>query len=107
MLVHSWFGFGAEADRSSAEFFEKRVRPVLAGRCYGCHSLQAEKLKGGLRLDSYAALMKGGESGPVLVPGEPDKSRLIEAIRYTNPDLQMPPKARLSDEQIADLAAWV
>lgn len=89
------------------EFFEKRVRPILVDRCYRCHSSQAEKLKGGLALDQRTALLKGGDSGPVLVPGQPDRSRLIEAIRYTNPDLQMPPKGRLSDEQIADLEKWV
>ena len=63
--------------------------------------------KGGLRLDSRAALLKGGDSGPALVPGQPDKSRLIEAIAYKNVDLQMPPRGKLPDAAIADLTAWV
>jgi hypothetical protein len=95
----------------SPDFFETKVRPVLVDHCYKCHSAEAEagkKLKAGLFLDTREGLLKGGEGGPVLVPGEPDKSRLIEAVRYHNPDLQMPPKGpRLTDEQVADLAAWV
>jgi hypothetical protein len=90
-----------------AEFFEKKIRPVLVDQCYKCHSTHAEKLKGGLMLDTKAGIDKGGDNGPVLVRGEPDKSKLIEAVRWTNPDLQMPPKKKLSDEQIADLVAWV
>jgi hypothetical protein len=88
-------------------FFETKIRPVLVEQCYKCHSAQAEKLKGDLRLDTKADLLKGGKDGPVLVPFEPDKSRLIEAIRWTNPDLQMPPKHRLSAEQVADFVQWV
>src|SRR5213592_2605995 len=93
------------------DFFEKKVRPVLVERCYKCHSSAAEKVKGDLLLDTREGMLKGGESGkPVVVPGDPDRSRLIEAIRYLNDDLQMPPKkagGRLSDEQIADFVAWV
>src|SRR5947208_3135635 len=89
------------------DFFEKKIRPVLVERCYKCHSVQSAKLKGGLLLDSREGVLKGGENGPVLVPGDPDKSRLIEAERYKTYDLQMPPKEKLSDEQIADLVAWV
>jgi hypothetical protein len=92
---------------ADAEFFEKRVRPVLAEHCYKCHSAQAKKLKGGLLLDSRDGLLKGGEGGPVLVPGRPEKSRLVEAIGYKNPDLQMPPRSKLPDAAIADLTAWV
>src|SRR4051812_15458632 len=58
------------------EFFEKKVRPVLAEHCYRCHSADAKKLKGGLRLDSRGAVLQGGDTGPAVVPGEPDKSRL-------------------------------
>ncbi len=91
--------------RANSEFFEKQVRPVLIERCESCHG--AEKQKGGLRLDSRAAWQKGGESGPVLVPGKPDESRLIKAIRYGDPDLQMPPKHKLPDTEIAALTEWV
>ena len=89
------------------EFFEKRIRPLLAERCYECHSADAKKLKGGLHLDSRAGVLKGGETRAAVVPGQPDKSLLIEAVRYGNQDLQMPPKSRLSDAQTADLAEWV
>ncbi|MFM8469645.1 MAG: c-type cytochrome domain-containing protein, partial [Limisphaerales bacterium] len=89
------------------EFFEKRVRPLLAERCYECHSASAKKLKGGLRLDSRDAALKGGDTRPAVVAGEPDKSLLLEAVRYGNQDLQMPPKSRLSDAEVATLTEWV
>jgi hypothetical protein len=97
---------GAE-DPSGLEFFEKKVRPVLVQHCHACHSSTAKKLRGGLRLDSRAALLTGGDSGPAIVPGQPDRSRLIEAIGYQSVELQMPPRARLPDAVIADLTAWV
>src|SRR5580704_1105111 len=90
------------------EFFEKHVRPVLVDNCYKCHSATSEKLKGGLLLDTRDGMLKGGDTGPCLVPGDPEKSLLIKAVRYTDKDLQMPPKdKRLSDGKIADLVAWV
>jgi cytochrome c553 len=97
----------AEPDQAETAYFESKVRPTLIAHCYRCHSSQAEKLKAGLRLDSRENLIKGGESGPAVVPGQPDKSRLIDAIRYTNKDLQMPPKSKLPQEAIADLTSWV
>src|SRR5688572_5111143 len=98
----------AQLSRWQMEFFENKVRPVLANHCYKCHSQKAEKVKGGLTLDTREGLLAGGNSGAVIVPGNPDKSPLIEAIRYTNPDLQMPPKGeKLSEAQVADLVAWV
>ena len=90
------------------EFFESKVRPVFVEHCYKCHSEKAEKIKGGLRLDSTEAVLKGGSSGLAIVPGNPDASLLIKAVRYTDPDLQMPPKdQKLSEMQIASLEAWV
>ncbi|MSR66152.1 MAG: DUF1553 domain-containing protein [Pedosphaera sp.] len=89
------------------DFFEKKIRPLLVEHCYECHSAGSKKLKGGLRLDTREGVLKGGESGPVLVPGEPERSRLIESVRYKNRDLQMPPKTRLSTAQVADLEKWV
>ncbi len=90
------------------EFFERKVRPVLVDRCYSCHSAESKKLKADLRLDSRDGFLKGGDSGkPSLIPGDPERSRLIEAIRYADQDLQMPPKGRLSPEAIADLTEWV
>ena len=97
----------ADPTPEQAEFFEAKVRPVLVEHCYKCHSSGAKALKGGLRVDGRALLLKGGDGGPALVPGEPDRSKLIEAIRYKNPDLQMPPKGKLPDAAIRDLEAWV
>jgi mono/diheme cytochrome c family protein len=88
----------------SADFFESRIRPVLANNCFTCHA--ASQL-GGLRLDSREAILKGGKSGPAMVPGDPDKSLLIQAIRQTNPKLKMPMGGKLKDQEIEDLAAWV
>jgi hypothetical protein len=97
----------AEPAAEQLEFFEKAVRPLLADNCYKCHSVRSEKLKGGLLLDSHAGVMLGGEDGPVISLANPSKSRLLEAIQYRNPDLQMPPKSKLSDHQIAILTDWV
>jgi mono/diheme cytochrome c family protein len=92
----------------SVEFFEKHVRPVFVEHCHQCHSAEAEKVKGGLLLDTKEGLLKGGDTGPALVPGQPDKSLLIKAIRYTDENLQMPPKGKkLAAEQIAHLEEWV
>jgi hypothetical protein len=93
---------------SQTEFFENKVRPVLSKHCYKCHSAEATKVKGGLLLDTREGTLTGGDSGPALVPGDAEKSLLIKAIRYTDPDLQMPPKGeKLSDAQVADLVSWV
>src|SRR6516162_3663604 len=85
------------APAEGIEFFEKKVRPVLTQHCYRCHSGQAKKLRGGLRLDSRAAMLKGGDSGPSLVAGQPEKSKLIEAVGYKNIELQMPPRDKLPE----------
>ena len=92
---------------AQTEFFEKRIRPLLAEFCHRCHSADADPLKGGLRLDSRAELLKGGESGAVVIPGDPEQSRLVEALTWENPDLQMPPRRRLTAAQVADVAAWI
>ncbi len=100
------FAFAARAE--DFEFFEKHVRPVLVENCYKCHSATSEKVKGGLLLDSKDGLLDGGDNGPAIVPGDPEKSLLIKAVRYTDKDLQMPPKdKKLADAQIADLVTWV
>ncbi len=90
-----------------AEFFRAKVRPVLEAACFKCHSHQANKSKGNLVVDSLASLLKGGESGPALVPGEPEKSLLIKAIRHDDDTLRMPPTGKLSAEQTAILVEWV
>ncbi len=89
-------------------FFEAHVRPILVNDCYKCHSRDADKIKGGLMLDTREGVLHGGDTGPALVPGKPDDSLIIKAIRYGDEDLQMPPKGqRLSDDEIADLTEWV
>src|SRR5713226_7720343 len=98
------FLWAQETAHRQAEFFEARVRPVLAENCFSCHG--PKKQKGGLRLDSAAYLLKGSDSGPVVIKGDPEKSLLIQAVRHAG-DVRMPPKKRLPDAVIADLAAWV
>src|SRR4051794_1664288 len=97
----------AAAEPAGADFFETKVRPVLAEHCFGCHSAKAAKLKGGLSLDTRAGLLQGGDAGPVVVPGDPGKSRLVTAVNYKDVDLQMPPKGKLPDAAIADLTTWI
>src|SRR3954468_6506061 len=92
-------------DRAGIEFFETNIRPLLIENCYQCHG--EKKQKGELRLDSKAALMRGGELGVVIVPGKPEESLLIKAVRYLDADLSMPPKKKLSERQINDLVKWV
>src|SRR2546426_4672797 len=87
----------------SVEYFEAKVRPVLAANCYDCHT---DERMGGLRLDSREGLLKGGESGPAIVPGDPDKSLMIQAIRQTD-KLKMPKGGRLKLEEIDALTEWV
>src|SRR5262249_51533256 len=92
--------FLTPASTPSAEdlqFFESKVRPLLIERCQNCHSTKAKKHKGGLLLDSRAALLKGGDSGPAVEPGQPSKSLLIKAVRQTDSTLQMPPNGKLTD----------
>ena len=93
--------------REGFDFFEKNIRPVLVDKCYKCHSTQSEKLKGGLLLDSKAGILKGGSTGPAIVPFKPDESLLIKAIRWTDEDLQMPPKQKLSDFEIKNFDIWI
>src|SRR5262245_65026838 len=83
-----------------SEFFETRVRPVLVNNCFACHT---NSQLGGLRLDSREAALKGGKSGPALIPGDPEESRLIRAIKQADPKQRMPRGGRLKDHEIADL----
>src|SRR5687768_10392574 len=91
-------------DPAQLEFFENKIRPIFADSCYECHSLQSKKSKGSLTLDTREGLLKGGDTGPAIVPGDPEKSLLIKAVRYADEALQMPPKnKKLSDEKISYL----
>jgi len=94
--------FGAD----DLDFFESKVRPLLATQCYSCHSSKATIVQGGLRLDSRETILRGGHSGPALVPGNPDQSRLIRALRH-EVQPHMPPWGKLEPEKIAVLAEWI
>ncbi|MGI8964573.1 MAG: PSD1 and planctomycete cytochrome C domain-containing protein, partial [Limisphaerales bacterium] len=98
---------GKSIPREGVDFFEKNIRPVLNDRCYKCHSLQSKKVKGGLLLDSHKTMLQGGETGPAIVPFQPEKSLLIKAIHWSDPDLQMPPKEKLPPEQIKNFEIWI
>ncbi len=92
------------------DFFEKKIRPVLAEKCYKCHSEKAAKVKGGLVLDTREGARRGGDSGAAVVPGNLDDSILIQAVRYTDKDFAMPPEksgGKLPDAVIKDFETWV
>ena len=100
--------FALDAQESdNHNLFETKIRPVLALRCYACHSAKAAKLQGGLLLDSQAGLKRGGNSGPVIQPGDPDKSLLVRALRYQDKALQMPPGKPLPGAVVADFENWI
>ena len=116
LVVGSGAGVAAEKTQAKAaaaaspvgvEFFEKKIRPILVERCYKCHSEESGKRKGGLLLDRRDGWHLGGDTGPAIVPGNVDESLVIEAVRYTNPDFEMPPKGKLSGDEIALLEQWV
>lgn len=93
-----------EPDRQLA-FFEAKIRPVLIEHCYSCHAAESESVKGGLRLDSAAAMLSGGDSGPSLIKGKPDDSLLMAALRYDG--LEMPPAGKLPEAIIRDFETWI
>jgi hypothetical protein len=92
-------------DTDGIAFFEQRIRPVLVKECYECHSAGAKKLRGGLRLDTRAGVLDGGDSGPAVVPGKPEESLILEALRHEG--LAMPPKSKLPDTVVADFERWI
>ena len=113
-MLGAWCFFGAWSQGLGAtpstefDFFERRIRPVLVQHCYDCHSAESKSLKSGLRVDTREGLRLGGKSGePAIVPGDPEKSLLLKAIRHPSADLQMPPKKKLSPQQVADFEAWI
>ena len=112
-LCSCLFSFAGNGPQSEVEwaagaFFEKQVQPILERACFDCHSHGAESVKGGLYLDSRSGWELGGNSGQIVVSGDPDASLLIQAVRYQVDDLQMPPKGkRLSEDQVAILEKWV
>jgi hypothetical protein len=96
-----------EPAREDLDFFESRIRPVLIEHCYSCHSADAKKLKGGLRLDTRAGVLQGGDNGAILVPGNPKKSPLMASLRWESEDVKMPPKKRLPEEVVRDFEDWI
>jgi hypothetical protein len=109
ILQGLWFAAIASSTASAQDpaLFEKEVLPLLKRECYECHSHASGKAKGGLVLDSRSGMLSGGDLGPALVPGNPDKSLLIQALIYTNRDLQMPPKGKLDEKEISLFIEWV
>ena len=110
LIAVSFLGVPAALGQDRIDFFEKKIRPVLAERCYQCHSAEAARagtLMGKLQLDTREGVQQGGSRGPAVVPGQPDQSMLIEALEYTNHNLQMPPGGKLPDSVIADFVQWV
>ena len=95
------------AQTPEIEFFEAKIRPVLVQKCYGCHNSKMPAPKGSLVLDSREGLLKGGVSGPALVPGKPAESRLMTALSYTDPLAQMPPSGKLPETVLADFEQWI
>jgi hypothetical protein len=98
---------GNAAAEDGRAFFESKIRPVLVEHCYQCHSAKAEKVKGGLRLDSRDAARAGGDNGPAVVPGRPEESLLLQALTHTDDFLRMPPKGKLPDPVLADFRRWI
>jgi hypothetical protein len=96
----------ARDEAARVEFFEKKVRPVLVNNCYNCHSANTNA-KGGLRVDDRNGLIHGGTRGPAVVPGHPEKSLLIQAIRHTHKTVKMPPNKELAADEIANLTQWI
>ena len=105
VVVACLMASSAAADDAGDAFFEQRIRPLLVEHCYACHSGRAKKQKGGLRLDLRSTVRVGGESGPAIVPGRPEQSLLISAVRHES--LKMPPKRKLPDRAITDLVRWI
>src|SRR5438132_11408221 len=97
----------APATPEQIAFFERSIRPVLVKECYSCHATTAEKIKGGLTLDTRDGMRKGGDTSPAVVPGDVKKSLLIQAIRQVHDELKMPPKKKLADDVIADFEKWI
>jgi hypothetical protein len=87
--------------------FEAKIRPVLAAKCYACHSSKLKAPMGSLALDTKAGVLQGGASGPAIVPGKPDESMLVKALTYTDAHVQMPPSGKLPNEVIEDFRQWI
>ncbi|MCG8650674.1 MAG: xanthan lyase, partial [Pirellulales bacterium] len=108
ILLAAWVVLGESCwgePPDSVEFFENRIRPVLVKHCYECHSAEADEVGGSLVLDSSTGMLQGGDSGPVIQPGDAQASILISALRYES--TEMPPQGQLPDRVIKDFERWV
>ena len=106
-VLYANLAVAAEPTKADHAFFEAKIRPILVNHCYACHSAEAKKTKGGLRLDTRQAARQGGDSGPAVVPGNLQESLLLQAVAYDGTFYDMPPDRKLSEAQIADLKTWV
>ncbi len=100
-------GTARSSTMDGEQLFTDYVEPMLRKHCYECHSHSAKKIKGGLVVDSRGGLLKGGDIGPAIVPGKPEKSLLLEAISYKDPDLEMPPTHRLTEQEVMFFRQWI
>src|SRR5262245_22726537 len=100
----NWAAPKPQANTEQIEFFETKIRPLLSSKCFACHGSEIQMAK--LNMATAASFFKGGESGPVVVKGEPENSRLISAVNYQG-QVKMPPTGKLKDAEIADLVAWI
>jgi hypothetical protein len=98
---------GSADNGDELDFFERKIRPILVARCYECHSGDSKSPGGSLRLDSRDGMLTGGDSGPAVVPGEPEKSLLLQAISYQSELVQMPPNGKLPEAEIRLLTEWL
>ncbi|MEO1994808.1 MAG: c-type cytochrome domain-containing protein, partial [Planctomycetaceae bacterium] len=106
IVVGCLFATQQAVDADDTVLFEMRIRPLLIKHCLECHGIK--KQESGLRLDSRAGWMRGGDSGPAIIPGEADSSLLIKAVRHSDPDRRMPAdRQKLTAMQISDLATWI
>jgi len=105
LLLAFGISLHSEATEAEDQFFETKIRPILAGTCFQCHG--GKKTSGGLRVDSREALLKGGESGEAIVPGNPETSLVVQAIGYTHESLKMPPDKQLSKDVLVDFTRWI
>ncbi len=96
-----------QENRATPEYFEKHIRPLLVSKCYECHSHESGEANGQLVVDSKEGLLAGGTRGPAVVPGDPDKSLLLKALQYHDPDLQMPPDTQLPEQTIHEVREWI
>ena len=115
LAVHLWIAtsslilpavvVGEDVSKVDREFFESRIRPILVEQCYECHSAESDSIGGGFRLDSRRGMLEGGESGSVVLPGNPDESLLLKALRYDG--IEMPPDEPLPESVVQDFATWI